>query len=466
MTDDTPVDTAAVDTSSSKPKAGMRAPAADRVHQISGGKNKLDKWTVGAVSAIAVVLGGTAYAMLSDPSPQADALNLIPPAEPTPQQRPNRAVLFGDFQAPQPVQEPPVPDDPRFAMFAAQLEATQRQVEEMRAAKEKLEAAQPVVSKAAPVPKAFPNDGELQALKDTIEKMRQEKELQDKNYQRELAEMRARLSAQQSSVDATPTLVQQAQAPTGPSQAELEREEERQRRIEEERARLATSAVGGGAILSANGQDTAQAGNTGSGNAFIDAASNRAVQTAHARTLPNQDRLITQGTMIGGTLETAINSGLPGLLRARIKRDVWSFDGSNILVPSGSTLIGEYSSTISLGQSRVLVVWNRVVTPDGRSVQIGSRGTDSLGRAGMTGKVDHNFALKFEAAFLISAVSAIGGLGEALGNGAAGNAISEGSDAVANASQGALQEYLSIAPTINIDQGEDINVFVARDLYL
>ncbi|WP_328803293.1 TrbI/VirB10 family protein [Ruegeria haliotis] len=137
--------------------------------------------------------------------------------------------------------------------------------------------------------------------------------------------------------------------------------------------------------------------------------------------------------------------------------------------PRGSTLVGEYSSDVSLGQSRVLVAWNRVITTDQRSIMIGSRGVDSLGRAGMTGNVQHHFGLKFEAAFFISIFSGIANLGNRTINDGDNNSSSsfvDGTNQFSEAASEPLTEYLSIAPTIWIDQGENINVFVSRDLYL
>lgn len=89
---------------------------------------------------------------------------------------------------------------------------------------------------------------------------------------------------------------------------------------------------------------------------------------------------------------------------------------------------------------------------------IGSRGTDGLGRAGLTGDVDHNFALKFEAAFFVSVLTRIAG------NASADDSLSAGVDTLGDAGTDVLDDYLSIPPTISVHQGTQINVFVARDL--
>lgn len=214
---------------------------------------------------------------------------------------------------------------------------------------------------------------------------------------------------------------------------------------------------------SAAGAGTGGKSNNSTGNDFLDAAASRTVQTARAVQLQDVHRLVTQGTMIPAILDTAISSDLPGELKATISRDVWSADATTILIPKGSTLIGEYSSDISLGQRRVLVAWNRVITTDKRSIMIGSRGVDGLGRAGLTGNVQHHFGLKFEAAFFISIFSGISSFGNRT---LSENDLSTGTDGFANSGQDAFEEYLSIPPTIWVDQGENINVFVSRDLYL
>ena len=109
--------------------------------------------------------------------------------------------------------------------------------------------------------------------------------------------------------------------------------------------------------------------------------------------------------MIPAVLETALDSDLPGYTRAVVSRDVRGFDGSTVLIPRGSRLIGQYKSGVALGQSRVFVIWTRVIRPDGVSVQIGSPATDPLGRAGLDGKVDNHFFTRFGGSILLSVMN-------------------------------------------------------------
>jgi len=168
---------------------------------------------------------------------------------------------------------------------------------------------------------------------------------------------------------------------------------------------------------------------------------------------------IPQGAVIPAVLETAIDSDLPGFTRAVVSRDVRSFDGSQVLIPRGSRLIGQYRSATSLGQKRAFVIWSRVVRPDGVSVQIGSPGTDELGRGGLTGKVDRHFFTRFGGSILLSVLNA--GIA-AVGDGPT-TTIAIGSPGQATAAASLVQPE-NIPPTIKVPQGESIRIFVARDL--
>jgi len=168
---------------------------------------------------------------------------------------------------------------------------------------------------------------------------------------------------------------------------------------------------------------------------------------------------IPQGAVIPAVLETAIDSDLPGFTRAVVSRDVRSFDGSLVLIPRGSRLIGQYRSATSLGQKRAFVIWSRVVRPDGVSVQIGSPGTDELGRGGLSGKVDRHFFTRFGGSILLSVLNA--GIA-AVGDGPT-TTIAIGSPGQATAAASMVQPE-NIPPTIKVAQGESIRIFVARDL--
>jgi len=169
--------------------------------------------------------------------------------------------------------------------------------------------------------------------------------------------------------------------------------------------------------------------------------------------------------VIAAVLETAINSDLPGSVRAVVSRDVRSFDGSRILIPRGSKLIGQYKSAAAIGQTRAFVVWSRIISPTGVTIDVGSPATDRLGRGGLDGEVDIHFFRRFGASILLSVVSA--------GSQALANSATSGNNTTlvigspqqaTQVADAALQQQINIPDTIKVMQGVPVQVFVARDL--
>ncbi|SEN78017.1 type IV secretion system protein VirB10 [Sphingomonas gellani] len=177
---------------------------------------------------------------------------------------------------------------------------------------------------------------------------------------------------------------------------------------------------------------------------------------ATATRIVNPANTVTQGTLIPAVLETAIDSDLPGYARAVVSQDVRSFDGSRVLVPRSSRLIGQYKSGFAAGQTRAYVMWTRLIRPDGVTVQLASPAIEFSGASGLTGEVNSHFMKRFGAAGLLSV---IGGLG-ALATGGTSLVLSGGSSAASVAAQRDAQ----IPPTIRIGVGQPIRVFTARDL--
>ena len=186
------------------------------------------------------------------------------------------------------------------------------------------------------------------------------------------------------------------------------------------------------------------------------------VDVAHASRIHDLSHTAPQGTVIPAVLETAINSDLPGFVRAVVSRDVRGFDGTTVLIPRGSKLIGQYRSGVALSQTRAFVVWSRIITPDGVSIDIGSPGTDQLGRGGLEGETDTHFFERFGSAILLSVMGA--GL-DALTERNNNTAIIIGSQQQASqVASIALQKQIDIPVTINVPQGTPLQVFVTRDL--
>ncbi|MGZ3297681.1 MAG: type IV secretion system protein VirB10, partial [Asticcacaulis sp.] len=171
-------------------------------------------------------------------------------------------------------------------------------------------------------------------------------------------------------------------------------------------------------------------------------------------------KVVPQGTVIPAVLETAINSDLPGYTRAIVSRDIRSFDGTAVLIPRGSRLVGQYKSGLTTGETRAFIIWDRLIRPDGLSVQLASPATDDLGQAGSSGSVDNHFVTRFGASILLSIVN---GLAAGLSKSASTIVIGSSTQATSVANQ-ALQANVNVPPTIKVPQGTPIEVFAARDL--
>jgi type IV secretory pathway VirB10-like protein len=204
-------------------------------------------------------------------------------------------------------------------------------------------------------------------------------------------------------------------------------------------------------------------GGFGANQQFAAQASEALPESAVATQMTHLSATITQGATIPAVLETALNSDLPGYTRAVVSRDVRSFDGKAVLIPRGSRLIGQYRSALSLGQSRVFVIWTRVIRSDGVSVQIGSPGEDALGRGGLTGEVNSHFFARFGGAVLLSVLNT--GLAAVAGTPSTQVVIGSPAAAVGAAASATVPTGdNTIVPTIKVDQGAAITIFVARDL--
>jgi type IV secretion system protein VirB10 len=179
--------------------------------------------------------------------------------------------------------------------------------------------------------------------------------------------------------------------------------------------------------------------------------------TARATAGIDPKTTVTQGTLIPAVLETAIDTDVPGYVRAVVSADVRSFDGSRVLVPRSSRLIGQYKSGLQAGQKRAYVIWTRLIRPDGVSVNIASPAIAFSGETGLAGKVDTHFFERFGSAMLLSV---IGGL-SAVSGGTAGIIIAGSGQSAAAAAVG---QSANIGPTVRVRQGEPIRVFTARDL--
>lgn len=219
---------------------------------------------------------------------------------------------------------------------------------------------------------------------------------------------------------------------------------------------------------SVNNPDKAQATlNPNNANAqFVNSQDD--IVSVEAKRLPHPAFTIPAGEMIPATLEVAINSELPGMVRAITTRDVYSLIGEKPLVPKGSTLVGQFNAQVVQGQSRLLVVWNRVQMPDGVIVTLASPGTDMLGRSGMgADSIDRHFFDRFGSSVLLSILGGVtantGVKGQDQYNSASQYRMGIATSLQQSAGQ-TLEQDMQIKPTLQINQGARITVFVARDL--
>jgi type IV secretion system protein VirB10 len=202
---------------------------------------------------------------------------------------------------------------------------------------------------------------------------------------------------------------------------------------------------------------------------FMNQVSAQAAETVKATTIGPLNAVIAEGSLIHATLESAINSDLPGYVRANVSAPVYSEDGSQVLIPPGSRLIGQYKSGTLQGQSRVFIVWTRLITSSGVSLQLGSPGVDSLAVAGMAAdEINRHFWERFGTASLLSLIGA-GAANLGVNGQDQNNSASQYREAVASSfaqsADQSLQLDIRIAPTLKKYQGQPIMVFVAKDLH-
>lgn len=201
------------------------------------------------------------------------------------------------------------------------------------------------------------------------------------------------------------------------------------------------------------------------------------VKTAPDRRTVSSDRLagkaspyiVQAGTIIPAALKTGIRSDLPGQITAQVTENVYdSPTGSYLLVPQGAKLIGQYDSQVAFGQSRVLLVWNRLIMPDGTSIVLErQQGADAEGFAGLEDEVDHHWGQLFRAA----ALSTLLGVGTSLGSNNnesdIAKAIRESAqNSASNIGQQIVRSQLNVQPTLTIRPGFPVRIIVNRDLVL
>ncbi|WP_246731739.1 TrbI/VirB10 family protein [Methylocapsa sp. S129] len=184
---------------------------------------------------------------------------------------------------------------------------------------------------------------------------------------------------------------------------------------------------------------------------------------------PASPYVLQAGAVIPGALLTGLRSDLPGQVTAQVTEDVYdSPTGKFLLIPQGARLIGQYDAQVAFGQSRALLVWNRLIMPNGRSIVLERQpGADTEGYAGLEDQVDYHWGMLFKAAILSTVLS----VGSEVGMSNNGNSLVQaiqqgGSQGVNQVGQQVVSRSLNIQPTITIRPGFPVRVIVNRDLVL
>ena len=182
-----------------------------------------------------------------------------------------------------------------------------------------------------------------------------------------------------------------------------------------------------------------------------------------AKVLPTQRLLLPKGAFLDCTLETAIDSSLPGMTTCVLATDTFSADGSVVLLERGTKLVGETRGQVRAGSARVFVLWTEARTPKGVVVALASGGTDELGRSGLPGKANRHFFERFGAAILVSVIDgAVQAAAQSQGEG--DDTIVVSPTTSSQVMTEVLKSTMNIPPTVIKPQGDRIAIVVARDL--
>ena len=214
---------------------------------------------------------------------------------------------------------------------------------------------------------------------------------------------------------------------------------------------------------------TTTAAPTDTKTAFMDQPTNRNTVSPERLQQPVSPYVVQAGTIIPAALITGIRSDLPGQIIAQVTQNVYdSPTGHYLLIPQGAKLIGEYQNSISFGQNRVLLVWTRLIMPDGNSIVLDRLpGTDTQGYAGLYDQVNNHWGSLLAGAVLSTILSVAAEAGTSDSENNLAQALRMGaSNSVSQTGQQIVQRELDVQPTLTIRPGFPVDVMVTRDLAL
>jgi len=206
--------------------------------------------------------------------------------------------------------------------------------------------------------------------------------------------------------------------------------------------------------------------------AFVNASPDRSTTSPDRVSAPASTYVVQAGNIISASLITGIRSDLPGQITAQVTENVYdSPTGRFILIPQGTRLIGIYDSQVAFGQSRVLLVWTRLIMPNGRSIVLERQpGADTAGYSGLEDEVDNHWGALFKAALLSTLLGVGSELGSTTGTDSNSDVITAlrrgSSDSLNQTGQKVVQQNLNIQPTLTVRPGFPVRVVVNRDLVL
>lgn len=203
--------------------------------------------------------------------------------------------------------------------------------------------------------------------------------------------------------------------------------------------------------------------------AFLNAAVDRRTVSPDRVAAPASPYILQAGSIISAALITGIRSDLPGQITAQVTENVYdSPTGRILIVPQGARLIGQYDNGVGFGQRRVLLVWNRIIMPNGRSIVLERQpGADAEGYAGLEDGVDYHWRELFKAAALSTLLSIGAETGSSSSDSDIVRALRQGaSNSISQIGQQIVGRQLDIAPTLTIRPGFPVRVVVTHDLVL
>nr|WP_155986243.1 TrbI/VirB10 family protein [Novosphingobium resinovorum] len=201
---------------------------------------------------------------------------------------------------------------------------------------------------------------------------------------------------------------------------------------------------------------------------FLQVRANHSTESPERILSPSSANILQAGSIIPAALITGIRSDLPGQISAQVTQNVYdSPTGRILLIPQGSRLIGEYDSEVSAGQNRVLLAWDRLIFPDGRSIVLDRQpGADGAGMAGVQDRTNFHWGNMLRAA-AISTLLGVGGELATESDDSLTRALRSGTqDTVNQTGRQLVQREMNVPPTLTIRPGYPIRVFLTRDLVL